>query len=294
MLVREPVVAGRFYPGDGESCLDAIRKMRVPPEFPDVPDRPVGGVVPHAGWLFSGETAFTVFSALASRRRPGTVVLFGASHRPISGNALFAEGVWRSPLGEVPVDERLADDILSRAGAGDLLTSDPKAHEAEHSLEVQLPFLQHLFSEVRIVPILVPGDGGGDPVALGRVAGEVIRDRQADAVCLGSSDLTHYGPSYGFAPQGTGEAAVRWVRDDNDRRMLRLMETLDAEQVVPEARQHLNACGAGAIAATIAAARALGAAAGHVVRYTTSFDVMREKMGRADYSAGVGYPGVVF
>ena len=292
MMVREPAVAGRFYPGDREACLDAIKKMHVPPDFPDVPDRPVGGIVPHAGWVFSGETALTVLQAIESRRRPGTFVLFGACHRPIAGNALFPEGVWRTPLGEVPVDARLADEILARAGAADLLKADPQAHEAEHSLEVQLPLLQYLFPDVQIVPILAPGNG--DTVALGKVVGEVIRDRRADAVCIGSSDLTHYGPSYGFTPQGLGEAAIRWVRDENDRRMLHLMETLDAEQVVPEARDHMNACGAGAIAATMAAARILGATAGHVVRYTTSFDVMRNKMARTDYGAAVGYPGVVF
>jgi hypothetical protein len=292
MMVRKPAVAGRFYPRDRQGCLDEIKKMFVPQDFPDVPDQPVGGIVPHAGWLFSGDTAFTVFRAIESRRRPSTFVLLGAAHRPMSGNALFSEGVWRSPLGEVPIDERLAGDILGRAGAADLLSADPRAHDAEHSLEVQLPLLQYLFPDVEIVPILVCGNG--DPVALGRVVGESIRDRQADAVCIGSSDLTHYGPSYGFTPQGLGEAAVRWVRDENDRRMLHLMETLDAEKVVPEARNHMNACGAGAIAATLAAVRVLGATAGHVVRYTTSFDVLRDKLGRTDYQAAVGYPGVVF
>jgi len=292
MMVREPAVAGRFYPRDRRTCLDEIRKMFVPQDFPDVPDHPVGGVVPHAGWLFSGDTAFMVLRAIESRRRPDTFVMFGASHRPYTGNALFPEGVWRTPLGEVSVNARLADAILSRAGAADLLTADARAHAAEHSLEVQLPFLQYLFPDVQIVPILVCGNG--DPVTLGKVAGEVIRDRQADAVCIGSSDLTHYGSSYGFTPQGLGEAAVRWVRDENDRRMLHLMETLDAEHVVPEARNHMNACGAGAIAATVASARALGATAGHVVQYTTSFDVMRDRMGQTDYEAAVGYPGVVF
>jgi hypothetical protein len=292
MMVREPAVAGRFYPRDRQTCLDEIRKMFVPQDFPDVPDRPVGGIVPHAGWLFSGDTALTVYRAIESRRRPGTFVLLGAAHRPIPGNALFSEGAWRSPLGEVPIDDRVAGEILSRAAAADLLSADPRAHEAEHSLEVQLPLLQYLFPDIQIVPILVCGDG--DPVALGRIVGEVIRDRRADAVCIGSSDLTHYGSSYGYTPQGLGEAAVRWVRDENDRRMLRLMETLDAEQVVPEARNHMNACGAGAIAATLAAVRVLGATAGHVVRYTTSFDVLRDKMGQTDYDAAVGYPGVVF
>jgi len=292
MMVREPVVAGRFYPADREGCLDAIRSMRGPEDIRDLPDRPVGGIVPHAGWLYSGETAYAAFSAIATRRRPATFVLFGAAHGPVPGNVLFPEGVWRTPMGEVEVDQRLSGEILTRAAADDLLESNPAAHEAEHSLEVQLPFIQHLFPDAQIVPILVPP--GGKAVALGKVAGQAIRDRQADAVCIGSSDLTHYGLAYGFTPEGLGKAAIRWVRDENDRRMLDLMASLDAEQVMPEAKSHMNACGAGAIAATLAAARTLGATKGHVLRYTTSFDVMMEKMGRADYDSAVGYAGVVF
>jgi len=292
MLVREPVVAGRFYPRDRVGCLNAIESMDTPEDFPGVPDHPVAGVVPHAGWGFSGQTALSVLKAIESRRRPGTFVLFGAAHRPVVGNALFASGVWQTPLGEMQVNERLADEILTRGEADDLLVADPSAHEGEHSLEVQLPLIQYLFPDAQIVPIQVPGNGKA--VALGRLVGQIITDRQADAVCLGSSDLTHYGPSYGFTPQGLGEAAIRWVRDDNDRRMLTLMENLAAEQVVPEARTHLNACGAGAIAATLAAARALGATRGHVVRYTTSFNVMRKTVSRDEPTDAVGYPGVVF
>ena len=292
MMIREPAVAGRFYPADRAGVLRQIAAMRVPEEFPDVPDRPVGGVVPHAGWLFSGETAYAVLSAIHSRRTPATFVLLGACHRPVIGNALFPEGAWRTPLGDVRVDERLAEEILARGGVGNLVRANPAAHEGEHSIEVQLPLIQHLFPDARIVPILVPGDGRA--VALGRLVGEVVRDRRADAVCFGSSDLTHYGPMYGFTPKGMGEAALRWVRDENDRRMLDLIAGLKAEEIVPEARDHLNACGSGAIAATLAAVRVLGAVKGIVLRYTTSFDVMQEQMGRADYDAAVGYPGVVF
>jgi hypothetical protein len=93
---------------------------------------------------------------------------------------------------------------------------------------------------------------------------------------------------------GVGPAALQWVRDENDRGMMDLMVRLDAEAVVPAAQQHMNACGAGAIAATMAAARELGAARGCVIQYTTSYDVMRETMGRTDYQAAVGYGGVVF
>ena len=291
-MIREPAVAGRFYPADRAGVLRQIAAMNVPDEFPDVPERPVGGIVPHAGWLFSGETAYTVLSAIHSRRTPGTFVLMGATHRPVVGNALFLEGAWRTPLGDMQVDERLADVILARGAAGNLVRANLAAHEGEHSIEVQLPLIQHLFPEARIVPILVPGDGKA--LALGRVVGEVIRDRRADAVCLGSSDLTHYGPMYGFTPKGMGAAALRWVRDENDRRMLDLIAALKAESIVPEAKDHLNACGAGAIAATLAAVRVLGATRGTIVRYTTSFDVMQDRMGRADYDATVGYPGAVF
>jgi AmmeMemoRadiSam system protein B len=246
--------------------------------------------VPHAGWVFSGATALAVLEALKDRRSPKTFVLFGAVHRAIRRSAIFSNGVWRTPLGDAEVDERLAREILARAD--DLLADDPRAHEEEHSIEVQVPFLQHLFPDAKIVPIaVVPGE---DAPEIGRRVARTIRNLDADAVCLGSTDLTHYGPAYGFAPKGVGEAALRWVRDENDRRIMDLMLRLDAEGAVPEAESRLNACGSGAVAATLAAARELGAVQGYLVHYTTSFDVMRERMGRRGFDAAVGYAGLLF
>ena len=290
MMVREPVVAGRFYPMERAACLREIKAMMPPSQPQGLPERPVAGIVPHAGWMFSGATALAVLAAIRARRTPETIVLFGACHRHVRRSALFPSGAWATPLGTVEVDERLGREILARAG--NLLADDAAAHEDEHSLEVQLPFLQHLFPQAGIVPILVLPSS--QAAALGRAAGEVVRDLAADAVCLGSTDLTHYGPMYGFAPKGFGAAAIRWVRDENDRRMVDMMVRLDAESVVAEAQEHANACGAGAIAATLAAARVLGAQRGHVVQYTTSYDVMRETLGRTDADAAVGYAGVVF
>jgi len=258
MMVREPVVAGRFYPMDRESCLRQIRAMQPPADACDLPDRPVAGIVPHAGWMFSGETALAVLTVIKDRRTPKTFVLFGATHRPVGSNAMFASGGWETPMGIAEVDERLGREVLGRAA--DLLVNNPHAHEGEHR----------------------------------RVVGRTIADLEADAVCLGSTDLTHYGSMYGFTPKGSGADAVRWVREDNDRRMLEVMVRLDPEAAVPEAADHRNACGAGAVAATMAAAREMGAERGCVVRYTTSFDVMRDKLGRTDYDATVGYGGVVF
>jgi len=290
MTVREPAVAGRFYPGTPEGCLREIQAFSRLAAPADVPERPVGGIVPHAGWAFSGATAMKVLEAIRLRRRPAVLVLLGACHYPVGRSAVFASGRWETPLGPVEVDETLARAVLDRAGP--LAEENPDAHTSEHSIEVQVPLVRHALPEARIVPVLVPPDGRA--AALGRAVGEAVRDSGADAVCLGSSDLTHYGPAYGFTPVGFGAQAMRWMRDQNDRRMIDLMLRLDAEKAVAEAEAHANACGAGAVAAALAAARVLGAERGRLIEYTTSYDVMREHMGRTDASAAVGYAGVVF
>jgi AmmeMemoRadiSam system protein B len=292
MMVREPVFAQQgWYPLGREACVQAIEAMKVAEPPADLPARPVAGIVPHAGWSFSGATALGVIRAIASRRQPKTFVLMGAWHRARRpAGILFPSGGWETPLGIIEIDERLASEIASRAG--DLVIEDPEPHGPENSLELQVPLIQHETPEAKIVPILVPH--WNRAAELGRIVGQTIQSMAADAVCIGSTDLTHYGPMYGFTPRGTGEAALAWVRDENDKRMLDVMIRLDAEAAVPEAQRSANACGAGAIAATLAAARELGATRGYVVSYTTSYDVMRERMGRSDYEAAVGYVGVVF
>ena len=152
------------------------------------------------------------------------------------------------------------------------------------------------FDKSAAVVVDVPGQKGQKAVGLaaemGRAIGKTIREGFPRARVLGSTDLTHHGGHFG-SPGGRGKAGVEWAVE-NDRRMLDLLVRMDAEAVVAEARDRLNACGPWAIAATIAAARELGAARGHILHYTTSFDVMREKMGRTDYEAAVGYVGAAF
>ncbi|MGB2975673.1 MAG: AmmeMemoRadiSam system protein B [Phycisphaerae bacterium] len=290
MLVREPVAAGGFYPAGKDECLRMIRSLPAVELPADLPERPVAGIVPHAGWIFSGATALAVLKAIQSKRSAKTFVLFGAVHRPIGRSAVFASGAWRTPLGLAAVDERLAREVL--ALAGDLLEDNPRAHVGEHSIEVQVPLIQHLFPDAKIVPIAVLPEPAATEIGL--AVARAIRNSGCDAVCLGSTDLTHYGPAYGFTPRGYGEKAIQWVRDENDRRMIDLALRLDAEAAVPEAESRANACGSGAVAATLAAARQLGAKRGCLVHYTTSYDVMREQMGERDSDAAVGYAGLIF
>jgi AmmeMemoRadiSam system protein B len=287
MLVREPIVAGRFYPDEPEACRQALQEC-LPREEATVEGTLIGGIVPHAGWVYSGAVAGQVMAALA-RRRPRTAVVFGAVHvRHGARASVFSSGAWETPLGTIRVDERLAERIC---GASSLLESNPHAHEFEHSIEVEVPFLQHLLPEIRIVPVMVPPNEHAH--VLGEVVGRTCRDSEADVAFIGSTDLTHYGPGYQFTPRGVGAEALGWAKNENDRRMIDLMLRLDAESVVSEARAHQNACGAGAIAATIAACKQLGAARAEVLRHTTSYEVGRA-WSDEPASDAVGYAGVVF
>jgi len=263
-----------------EQCL--------PQSLPEgVPERIVGGVVPHAGWVYSGPTAAKVFAAVRERAEPETFVIFSAMHRwGATRPAVYAEGGWETPLGRVEVDEDLAQAVLEE-GKGVLIDA-PEAHSGEHSAEVQVPFIRHLFPQARILPILVPP--GEQAVPAGEAVARAVERSGRRAVVIGTTDLTHYGAMYyGFAPAGTGERALEWVRA-NDERIIRLMVEMRAEEIVAEAETRHNACGGGAVAATVAAARALGARKGVLLEYTTSYHVMP----RGPATDFVGYAAVVF
>lgn len=282
MSTRRPQAAG-FY--QSECNPERIEGYVAGFVSPAEPARPVAGVVPHAGWQYSGAVAAKVFRTLRERGSPRSFVLLGAVHRwGVDRNAVYASGSWQTPLGPVEVDELLARELLLRLPRD--LAEDPAAHEGEHSLEVQVPFIRHFFPEAKIVPIAVPPGPGA--VALGEGLGRALSGRD-DAVVIGSTDLTHYGAPYGFAPAGEGPEAREWMRE-NDRRMLHLVTGLEAEEIAAEARTHHNACGYGALAAAVAAARALGAPRGVLLEYTTSHDVAGER----HFTMAVGYAGVVF
>lgn len=287
MRVRRPVVAGQFYPADRAGCIRMIQEC-LPDQPPaGLPEPIVAGIVPHAGWVYSGPTAAKVFAAIHAQFLPETVVLLSANHRWGGLRAaVYGSGSWMTPLGEVEVDADLAQAVIQE-GAGRLVDA-PEAHAGEHSAEVQVPFIQYLFPQARILPILVSPDGSA--VEAGEAIARAVAGSGRKAVVVGTSDLTHYGAMYyGFAPAGTGERALAWARA-NDERLIRLMLEMRAEEIVPETETHHNACGGGAIAATIAAARALGARQGVLLEYTNSHQVLP----RGPATDFVGYAAVVF
>jgi AmmeMemoRadiSam system protein B len=279
---RPPAVAGRFYPASEAECRRMAESF-----FCDAkPVAGIGGIVPHAGWVFSGSTAALTIASIAAAN-PETVVIFGAVHgldpNPAS---VYSRGAWDTPLGPLPIDEELA----ARVARSGLIVDDIGSHRHEHAIEVQLPLLKYILPDVRIVPIGVRP--GSEAAEIGRICAGQCAASGRRLAYLGSTDLTHYGPAFGFEPHGSGREGIRWAKEVNDRRMIALLQTMNADAVVSEAAVHRNACGPGAVAATIAAMVELHAGGYTELRHTCSAEC--ELVGAGDPYNSVGYEAGVF
>jgi len=286
---RQPIAAGAFYEASSAKCLDHANALL---ESADINNRPPGnirgGILPHAGWAFSGQLAAITLKALAAGGPPQTVVFFGADHSGcVQCAEVYDSGAWMTPLGPASIDTQAAEAL---AAYGPPFRANQIAHSREHSIEVQIPLLQALCPNAMILPISVPPTelaveiGGALPAALDRL------DHRW--VIAGSTDLTHHGGHFG-APGGRGQTGLDYSVE-NDRRILDLIEEMKAEKIIPHARANRNACGAGAIAATVAACRQLGATAGHTLKYTNSQEIMRQLVPNQTDETTVGYASVVF
>lgn len=301
--VRPPAVAGRFYPGDPERCRQAARALLAAgTSAPSAPGESVptsrqsgqwlGAIVPHAGWVCSGAIAGQAIGALAtasSSAPPDVVVVFGAVHTPVRIDfaALDDHARWRVPGGESALDAELGACLIERWG--DLFLVEERLHRHEHAVEVELPLIQAAWPEARLLPVEVPLID--DAPEVGRRTAETVAARGLRAVFLASSDLTHYGPAYDFAPAGVGPPGFAWAKD-NDRRLLDRVAALDVGGIVAEVRARQNACGGGAIAAMLAACRALGATRAQVLCHANSYETLRGFV-REEPEDAVGYGAVV-
>ncbi len=290
MRVREPVVAGQFYESDSHLCRQAMDALVTYTDQSGLSAKKLyGGLVPHAGWSYSGSVAAGVFATLAQSFAPDVIVLFGGVHRSsVDIAAMFSDGKWETPLGPVPMDARLAERIL---GQTNLVADDAFAHEKEHSIEVQMPFIASLFPYARVVPIMVTP--GPKAEAVGEAIGRTLTAYDYNAMIVGTTDLTHYGPNYGFVPEGVGGEGNRWARQVNDRRFIDLVQEMRSDCVVDEAQKHKNACSSGAVAATVAAVKKIGATSALVLSQTSSAEVV-VSAGGGEPSDSVGYVGMVF
>lgn len=265
-MMRKPFVAGQFYPAGRAELRETIAGMIDPAASPK---RAVALVAPHAGYIYSGPVAGAVFS---SAKIPGTCVILGPAHREIDSLfAVQARGSWATPLGESPVDEALASRILS---ACPLAEENDQAHRGEHSLEVELPFIQYFRADAAIVPISVSYLARYDELeALGRALAQAIRDERPETLIVASTDMSHYVSQK--AAEKKDMIAIRKVLDLDPAGLFR---TVTSEKI--------SMCGFQPTTAALVAALGLGASKAELVRYQTSGDAS------GDYSQVVGYAGI--
>ncbi len=279
MRLRTPAVAGSFYPGTRGELSAAIASCytrplgpgRVPPA-PSTDARVVAVVAPHAGYEYSGPVAAHSYLHVSSLRDPDLIVVVAPNHYGIgSGVSTFQEGEWETPLGRMKVDSAASSELVADSGVA---AFDPDAQRLEHSLEVQLPFLQALYGDsVPLLPISLLFQDEETATRVGSSIAKLVRGRRA--VIVASSDMTHYEPA---AVASRKDAAV--IEDVKGLATGRLYSTI--------ARLDVTACGYGAIAAVMEACRRLGFHRGELLRYASSGDTT------GDNNQVVGYAALRF
>jgi len=283
MNVRKAKFAGSWYPGTETECKQEIEKfIKTTVSVSSKNIKRVGGIVPHAGWQFSGQIATNVLYCLKGLQDPDVVILFGM-HLPSNGpNIIMPEGAWETPLGLIRVHEELAQ-MLTRRFTFELET--PTKFYQDNTIELQMPLIKYFFPDAKVVAMGVPPNPGS--LEIGKMAVKYAQQSGLKVLVLGSTDLTHYGPNFGMTTKGRGRDAVNWVRYENDRRIVELMLDMEPEKVISESLNNRNACCGGAAAAAIEAAKQLGAKESESLVYATSYD-------KSPSDSFVGYVGIIY
>jgi hypothetical protein len=265
-MIRNPIVAGQFYPGS-PSLLEAQIEGFIDEQAPK--EEVVGLISPHAGYMYSGPVAGAVISRVKFK---DTFVIMGPNHTGLGQPfSIMTEGTWRTPLGEVEIDSELGKSIL---GASPQLKEDHLAHLEEHSIEVQIPFLQYFKRDVKIVPIILSRSTGATYKAIGKGIAKAIGDLNREVVIMASSDMTHYEPQ--SSANRKDNQAIEAILELDEDELLRRVEEF-----------HITMCGYAPAVSLLSACKELGVAKVELVRYQTSGDIT------GDYSSVVGYAGII-
>ncbi|MCJ7514649.1 MAG: AmmeMemoRadiSam system protein B [Dehalococcoidia bacterium] len=265
-MIREPIAAGQFYPGSS----DGLRKM-LESMVDDRADKveAIGLISPHAGYIYSGMVAGAVISKI---KLNDTVVILGPNHTGRGkGFSIVTKGSWITPLGDTEIDTELGKQILTSSS---YLEEDYVAHQFEHSLEVQVPFLQYFRPDVRIVPIVIAHARGNVYKKIGKEIAAAIKESNKKVTILASSDMTHY----------ESQESVR----KKDSKAIEAILNLDEDELLKRVADFdISMCGYAPVVSLISAAKEMGAKKAELVKYQTSGDAS------GDYSSVVGYAGIL-
>ena len=283
MKARKAVFAGSWYPDSATECEREIKAFIKEAEVnAGITTKLTGGIVPHAGWYYSGSIACNVIKALSESSTPDVFLIFGMHLHAGSPSYIMKDGAWETPFGEIEIEGDIASELAKKYP---FEIETPQKFTRDNTIELQLPFIKYFFKDVKIVPMGVPPVE--ESLNIGIDAVKIAKELGLKAMVLGSTDLTHYGVNYGFVSHGTGSQAVRWVKNENDKRVIDAMLAMDPGKVINEATSNDNACCAGAAATAINAAKELGATRAELLTYFTSYD-------KSPGDSFVGYAGIVF
>ncbi len=267
MLVRKPAVAGYFYPKDPLRLLEMIQ--HICPKTTAKPTEAIAVVSPHAGYVYSGYAACEVYSRIII---PENIVILGPNHTGVGAPiSIMAQGVWETPLGEVPINQELAEEILSRCSYAE---ADATAHLAEHSIEVQIPLIQYFRREIKIVPIVIGTRNFTACTELGLAIAQSVMESNERVLLVASTDFTHYEPQHSAVKKD--ELAISAILKLNPAELYKVVNEYD-----------ITMCGVMPTVSVLTAAIELGATKAELVKYMTSGDVS------GDYQQVVGYAGII-
>lgn len=280
MIIRNPVAVGKFYPrgsGDIETMMDKfLRRAKIERKGIE------GAVVPHAGYMYCGDTQAHVYKSLLGEVE--NFVIIGPKHNDVGKEqAIMKSGVWKTPLGSCRINTELAKSILENS---QFLEDDYHAHNQEHSIEVQIPWLQHKLNSPKIVPISMEGKSQKKAKDIGQAIKAARKEVEEDFIVLASSDFTHFGKSYGYTPVSGGPSVVLNYVEKVDKEAANGIENLSAETFLDTVKKYnANICGAGPIAAMIYALKDR-AKKGNLLDHSTSYEISKDK------NSVVGYCGI--
>jgi hypothetical protein len=277
--------AGSWYPGTPSQIIAKLEEFALKAKRPQkLKKPPSSGVVPHAAWLYSGAIAYEVWATLAEKK-PEIVFLFGGHVHPYQRSLIFVDDGFQTPMGPIECHKEVSEGL---AGAFRFRVADASSWESDNTVEVHFPMIRHLMPQAKVVVLhLPPRDVILDVVDL---VMEVVRRFGLNAIFVGSTDLTHYGPRYGFTPYGSGDRAHRWAKGENDQAFINKLLELDPQGCLEEGLSNYNACCPGAAAAAVTAARLSGGEFGELLTHMTSHEVVPVD----EPEDFVGYCSVVF
>jgi MEMO1 family protein len=279
MAVRKRALPPGWYPssaGEVERQFENWEREAPSDEKESALAEAVAGIVPHAGWSFSGYLAYRVFRLIS--RSVDTLVVVGGHMSSTDPVVAAGEENYETPFGPVEADSNLLTYLKDEVK----ILQDPIP---DNTVEVQLPFVAGLFSGKKALYLRAPGSD--EAAELGRKIAQAEKDLGKTIAVIGSTDLTHYGPDYGFTPKGTGQKAQKWVKEENDREIIEAFLNMNSKRVMEKALKDKAACSPGGPVAAIEFAAKKGVSKGSLVGYSLSSDIMPR-------NSFVGYAGVVF